>query len=367
MASKKPAALPVTRVMTREEFQPLYDSHLEYNRAGAQGGTILMLRDVSLDFPMEGMDFRGAAFDGVKFYGHMSHCNFEGASILACQIGPQSMRMPALNFQRARLTGGTEFTSCKVDADFSNTSMNDVHFNEVSFVNGAGEGTGNFQGARLTTVKFRGCNLRHASFTQAGMGDSDFYQCHLSDASFTRVEISDVRLQACNAENSRWTDATLSNIAWGNTTMEGATLMRLGQDARGYEFYGIPDEEKVVHIKAGCRNFTGLEQARRHWHERHSNLINAQIEGMLHMAELMAPALQLLTDPPKPKKRYVVEMKLYEVDKAGNLTHNHASIMSDYAIEEKSVADRLFLEYAAGLNEDFMGREGSSLRYPDNG
>jgi len=66
----------------------------------------------------------------------------------------------------------------------------------------------------------------------------------------------------------------------------------IGQDIRGYLFWAYRNDNGVVVIRAGCRMFTGIAAAVKHWASTHLNdeILHADCLSLVARCETMAKA-----------------------------------------------------------------------------
>lgn len=88
----------------------------------------------------------------------------------------------------------------------------------------------------------------------------------------------------------RWADLRWAGLAGAD--LREADLVALGHDARGYLFYAYANDDGVVEIRAGCRQFTGIAAARAHWQAAHTDdlVLRADCLSLVQRAETMAVA-----------------------------------------------------------------------------
>ena len=74
--------------------------------------------------------------------------------------------------------------------------------------------------------------------------------------------------------------------------LRGANLILIGQDIRGYLFWAYRNDNGVVVIRAGCRMFTGIAAAVKHWASTHLNdeILHADCLSLIARCETMAKA-----------------------------------------------------------------------------
>ena len=123
------------------------------------------------------------------------------------------------------------------------------------------------------------------------LDDSEFgSRANLSRANLSRANLSGANLSGANLSGADLSGADLSRANLSGANLSGANLLLIGQDTRGYLFYGFKNNADVFVICAGCRTFIGLTAARAHWNERHLNdaILHDDILSLLDRAERMA-------------------------------------------------------------------------------
>ena len=105
----------------------------------------------------------------------------------------------------------------------------------------------------LTHAYLRNANLSHANLSHADLSHADLRWADLRNA--------DLR-------NANLRNADICHANLGGADLEGAGLVVAGLDERGYLFYATGDSESFE-IRAGCRKFDSVSEARDHWQSRH--------------------------------------------------------------------------------------------------
>jgi hypothetical protein len=78
-----------------------------------------------------------------------------------------------------------------------------------------------------------------------------------------------------------------ANLSFAN--LRSANLQLVGQDIRGYLFWSFANDDGVVVLRAGCREFIGIAAARAHWTERHGDdVLHADCLSLVDRCEQMA-------------------------------------------------------------------------------
>lgn len=97
-------------------------------------------------------------------------------------------------------------------------------------------------------------------------------------------------LSSEGGERADLSGANLSGANLSGADLSGADLILIGQDLRGYMFYGYQNKNGVLTINAGCRTFEGMAAARNHWGIRHLTDVHLHedILSLLDRVERMA-------------------------------------------------------------------------------
>jgi uncharacterized protein YjbI with pentapeptide repeats len=87
-------------------------------------------------------------------------------------------------------------------------------------------------------------------------------------------------------------DLSFANLRFANLSsadLSSADLQLVGQDIRGYLFWSFANDDGVVVLRAGCREFIGIAAARAHWTERHGDdVLHADCLSLVDRCEQMA-------------------------------------------------------------------------------
>jgi hypothetical protein len=87
-------------------------------------------------------------------------------------------------------------------------------------------------------------------------------------------------------------DLRFANLSFANLSfadLSSADLQLVGQDIRGYLFWSFANDDGVVVLRAGCREFIGIAAARAHWTERHGDdVLHADCLSLVDRCEQMA-------------------------------------------------------------------------------
>lgn len=116
----------------------------------------------------------------------------------------------------------------------------------------------------------------------------------LSGANLSSADLSSADLRRANLRSANLRSADLRS-----TDLSRANLILIGQDIRGYLFYAWRDDEDVVVIRAGCREFVGIAQAREHWQARHDDdeVLHEDCLSLVDRCECMAQVRGWQLDP----------------------------------------------------------------------
>jgi len=137
----------------------------------------------------------------------------------------------------------------------------------------------NLSDMNLSYATFIDSNIEKCNMQDSIMIETNFSNSRLSDinardaifdsANFTRAKIIDT--DACNAsfDNAMFSKVWLANVSFAYASLVNANLILAGYDSRGYLFYAYQNPDGVVEVRAGCRRYYGLEEARNHWNTRH--------------------------------------------------------------------------------------------------
>lgn len=132
-------------------------------------------------------------------------------------------------------------------------------------------------------------NLRYANLRYADLRYADLSYANLSYANLSYADLSYANLRSADLRSAdlRYAD------------LRSANLLYIGQDIRGYLFYGWHDDNNVVVIRAGCHTFTGISAARDHWQNRHvgDDVLHDDCLSLVDRAERMAKVRGWLLEP----------------------------------------------------------------------
>lgn len=142
-----------------------------------------------------------------------------------------------------------------------------------------------FSGSRFVEFEFENCVFRNSHFDHCYFSHCKFRNCDFSYASLMGVVAVRSMLSGCNMVDSRLNDSVWMGGTWARCDFNNSYLADLGapslslvdnnlvlagQDTRGYQFYAFSDADNIVNIRAGCRYYRGMRDAREHWsEERH--------------------------------------------------------------------------------------------------
>jgi hypothetical protein len=140
-------------------------------------------------------------------------------------------------------------------------------------------------GANLSGADLYGANLRGADLRRADLRRAD-----LSGADLRRADLRGANLSGANLSGADLYGADLSGANLSGANLRGANLILIGQDIRGYLFYASKNDDGVVVIRAGCREFIGISAAREHWSNRHKHdeVLRADCLSLVDRCETMA-------------------------------------------------------------------------------
>lgn len=154
----------------------------------------------------------------------------------------------------------------EADIDVSKLCLEDVN------LSGANLSHANLQGASLIRVNFNQADLRYANLNGANLYDSSFDQARMTGADVTDCNLDDTTLGAADAKY-----------------MYGIIMLA---ELNDYFVWAYPrGQEKLLRIRAGCRDFT-LAEARDHWSRDDAGTLPAsgreEIFAALPLIEAMA-------------------------------------------------------------------------------
>jgi hypothetical protein len=105
-------------------------------------------------------------------------------------------------------------------------------------------------------------------------------------------ERADLRFANLSFANLSFADLSFANLRSANLSfanLRSANLQLVGQDIRGYLFWSFANDDGVVVLRAGCREFIGIAAARAHWTERHGDdVLHADCLSLVDRCEQMA-------------------------------------------------------------------------------
>jgi uncharacterized protein YjbI with pentapeptide repeats len=116
-----------------------------------------------------------------------------------------------------------------------------------------------------------GADLRDADLRDADLGYADLHGADLRGADLRGANLHSANLHSADLRGADLRGADLHGADLHNADLRGADLILIGQDIRGHFFYATQNDDGVVCIYAGCRHFTGIEDAKLHWSNRHIN------------------------------------------------------------------------------------------------
>ena len=144
--------------------------------------------------------------------------------------------------------------------------------------------------ANLRNADLSYANLRYADLSDADLRNADLRNADLRDADLSDADLSDANLRNADLRNANLRYADLSDADLSDANLSDADLILIGQDMRGYLFYGFKNDKNVLVIRAGCRQFVGVNAARSHWTERHTadEVLHEDCLSLVDRAERMA-------------------------------------------------------------------------------
>jgi hypothetical protein len=100
-------------------------------------------------------------------------------------------------------------------------------------------------------------------------------------------ERADLRFANLSFADLSFANLRSANLSFAN--LRSANLQLVGQDIRGYLFWSFANDDGVVVLRAGCREFIGIAAARAHWTERHGDdVLHADCLSLVDRCEQMA-------------------------------------------------------------------------------
>lgn len=136
----------------------------------------------------------------------------------------------------------------------------------------------NGERADLSSADLRSANLDSANLSFANLSYANLSSANLSSANLRSADLRFADLSSANLSSAGLSSADLSyaDLRYANLSfaeLSDANLILIGQDVRGYLFYGFKNEDGVLVLRAGCRQFIGISEARSHWEGRHGDEI----------------------------------------------------------------------------------------------
>ena len=146
------------------------------------------------------------------------------------------------------------------------------------------EGRDDFCSADMRGLDLTGANLSYANLTNANLRGAN-----LTDANLSYANLTDANLSYANLTNANLSYAYLAGANLADANLADAYLIIAGVDERGYMFYATGNGESIQ-IRAGCRMFASIKDARAHWQARHNgNLpLKAQCLAFVDTVESLA-------------------------------------------------------------------------------
>jgi hypothetical protein len=117
--------------------------------------------------------------------------------------------------------------------------------------------------------------------------DLRFANLSFADLSFANLRSANLSFANLRSANLRSADLSSANLR--SADLSSADLQLVGQDIRGYLFWSFANDDGVVVLRAGCREFIGIAAARAHWTERHGDdVLHADCLSLVDRCEQMA-------------------------------------------------------------------------------
>ena len=180
----------------------------------------------------------------------------------------------------------------------------------------------NLSGSNLSGSNLRGSNLLGSNLSYSNLRGSDLSGSDLSgsDLSYSNLRYSNLsgsnlRGSSLSGSDLRGSNLRGSNLSYSDLSgsdLRGHPIVVGGLRSDGYQFLLTNFPEQGVRILAGCRDFTGAEQAREHWTAK-GGMLGAEslaiLDHMLNLARIRGIVTDELTVVPeiarsngKPKK-----------------------------------------------------------------
>jgi hypothetical protein len=122
--------------------------------------------------------------------------------------------------------------------------------------------------------------------------DLRFANLSFANLSFADLSFANLRSANLRSANLRFANLSFADLSFANlrsANLSSANLQLVGQDIRGYLFWSFANDDGVVVLRAGCREFIGIAAARAHWTERHGDdVLHADCLSLVDRCEQMA-------------------------------------------------------------------------------
>lgn len=130
-------------------------------------------------------------------------------------------------------------------------------------------GFATFRDSHITECYMSKCNMTGTNFSGARLSTVNAKNTIFDSTNFTRAKIIDTDACGASFDNAMFSKVSLANVNFSYASFINANLILAGYDSRGYLFYAYRNPDGVIEIRAGCRQYYGLEEARNHWNTRH--------------------------------------------------------------------------------------------------
>lgn len=151
-----------------------------------------------------------------------------------------------------------------------NQDLRHARFDRCSFA------SNNLVGANLEGATFEECDLSRSYISGTRAHDASFRRCDLSYTEVVNCDLTVAHITYCTLDQTRFNHNRMVDIDWRRNTGHGLLydtndIIFGGHDNRGYLFYATPERieengnRKGIIVRAGCRRFFSLQDARRHW------------------------------------------------------------------------------------------------------
>jgi uncharacterized protein YjbI with pentapeptide repeats len=175
-------------------------------------------------------------------------------------------------------------------ADLSNANLRNAYLRGAN-LDGADLNDAYLYGADLHGADLRGADLDGAYLHGADLRSADLDGADLCDANLRGAYLHGANLHGADLCGADLRGAYLDGANLHGAYLHGANLIDAGQDARGYRFVGVRQNDGELMITAGCR-WLSLADAKAHWSDRHTDnaAIHAECLGKINLIEAVATA-----------------------------------------------------------------------------